>query len=240
MLNPPLPNLAVGDVLTRVARGNCSILQRMVVAVDASQSMWRKDWFPNRYAGVCAAATALIREKAMATPQDQMGIVLFGSIATVAHRMAPCGQYAHSLCGCLPQLRCLGGTNLSAALSRGQEVLEGRFDMPVGTMASRASSWWRRLSAISPPPPKSQAVMVLLTDGRDGEGSAYQQVGQRIKQQGTIICVLAIGKTPDAVDEKGLKALASRDARGNPLYSFITDTPTLVNKFKELGQLQRI
>jgi len=55
----------------------------------------------------------------------------------------------------------------------------------------------------------------------------------------TIECI-GIAGTPESVDERTLKKIASIDENGNPRYYFIKDTSELVRKYESMAHHLRV
>ena len=76
----------------------------------------------------------------------------------------------------------------------------------------------------------------MLTDGEHNGLSNPEKVADRLKNAGVIIDCIGIGGTPNDVDEKLLKKIASRDRNGSIRYCFIGDQQALIRKYETLAR----
>lgn len=75
----------------------------------------------------------------------------------------------------------------------------------------------------------------MLTDGEHlGDGNPVN-IAKRLKSIGVTIDCIGIGGSPDDVDERLLRQIASRDADGSIRYCFIGDQEQLIQKYQTLA-----
>ena len=78
--------------------------------------------------------------------------------------------------------------------------------------------------------------VVLLSDGEDQANQDPWGAAKQLKAAGNhIVHTIGIAPTPDKVDEKLLRAIASTGAQGEPLYRFIWDRDSLIEHYGPLG-----
>ncbi len=94
------------------------------VLIDFSGSMFCDDYKPTRKDGAIEANIKLIETKAKLHPQDQVGIIGFGSNAQVIHRNVPVGEDGVNLCRYLRKNKLsLGGTDFNKTLKLAERCL---------------------------------------------------------------------------------------------------------------------
>ncbi len=212
----------------------------LVLVVDVSGSMNRKDWSLSRLHGAKAACQALLERKHTLRPRDRVGLVTFGDEGKV--RMAPT-QVAtgrKEISTAIKALKTGGGTEMSAGLKTAGRLL--------GSTFSPKDSFWTDPIAwlLSPfitrdnasPGPESRGDnrrIILLTDGHNTGGTPPVRIAEQLKDSGIAIDCIGIGGSPGDVDEKELKAIASLDDNGKPRYWFIGQPAELIQTFKSLA-----
>jgi Ca-activated chloride channel family protein len=175
----------------------------IIFAIDTSRSMLTADVKPNRL----TRAKLAIDDFAKKLDGDAVGIVAFAGTAFLACPVTlDYGAFHESLAAVDTSTIPRGGTNISAAIQAGQAALRRR--------------------------PGSDKIMILVTDGEDLEGSAFEAAEAAAKADGIKIYTVGVGTAagdlipiPPAygggfvkdetgafvrsrLDEQGLKAIA--------------------------------
>ena len=175
----------------------------IIFAIDTSRSMLTPDVKPNRL----TRAKLAIDDFAKKLDGDAVGIVAFAGTAFLACPVTlDYGAFHESLAaidtGTIPR----GGTNITSAIQAAQAVLRRR--------------------------PSSDKILILVTDGEDLEGSAFEAAQAAAKADGIKIFTVGVGTTAgdfipipteqgggfvkdetgafvrSRLDEQGLKAIA--------------------------------
>jgi Mg-chelatase subunit ChlD len=173
--------------------------------IDASRSMLAKDWPPSRLGAGKDAALRFIRRLADKERDARVFIIAFGDTAKLCCRALPVTDLA-GLESCIKRIRCMGSTNVRAALRSALHQLQGAMG------------------------PKQ---VVLLTDGHN-TGSCPRAVAESVRQLGILECV-GIGGSPDEVEEELLREIASVAPNGSKRYRWIGDKEGLVAHFEQLA-----
>ncbi len=179
----------------------------LVLAIDTSGSM--DGPFAGGTSKLAAAVRAganLILNKIKVDPLDEVGIVSFTDKASVESAPLPCGAHKNELIQILQRLTADGGTDIDAGLRAAGDCLDfGRAGVT------------RRI--------------VLLTDGHGGEPI---RTVRSLKARGVVFDIIGVGDTPEAVNEKELRAIASVVA-GELRYRFIKHAQALVTHYTGLA-----
>jgi len=152
------------------------------------------------------AGTNLVFNKAKIDPLDEVGLISFTDHASVDFPLAACCSSKNDIIRALRNLSAGGGTDLDA-----------------GLRAADASLPWGRAD-ITP-------RIVMLTDGNGGHPI---RTANSLKSRGAVLDIIGVGESPKGVDEKLLRAIASRVA-GELRYRFIKDQAALVTRFTTLA-----
>ena len=99
----------------------------------------------------------------------------------------------------------------------------GGTDINEGLKTARDSFDWNRNNVVR--------RIILLTDGHGGQPL---KTSEELKSRGVIIDVIGIGSTPEGVDEKLLRKVASV-IEGEVRYRFIADSLTLTRTYTQLA-----
>jgi len=232
------------DFVDPPASSDREYVERMILVLDHSGSMDKTDWKPSRLRGAIAAADALIDVKARRHPDDEVGIVTFSSNAVIIHQPVPVRSGEASLKRALRSIAAEGFTNITAGLAEAYKHLsEKQSDDQLGRGRFDPGTWVGRLLGTSP----SGATLhheahdstvrrvVLLTDGEHNCGRSPQPLAAKLKARGILIDCVGIGGSPNEVDEKCLRAIASQNGDGSVRYCFIGDKAALIKKFEQLA-----
>ena len=206
--------------------------ERLIVAIDVSSSMDQDDWKPTRLEAVKEATAALIEQKRRIAPEDEVAIVTFDDEAQVMCQPVAVNSGTHQLYQAIGAIQLGGCTNMRAALTVSQGLLQRR---------ARKSMIDRWLPDPSIRSDERRLRIVLLTDGYHNDGRSPKAVATKLKRDNVCIDCIGIGGDPSAVDEDLLKAIASKQADGvTPRYVFIGDKGELIQKFEQLaGRIAR-
>jgi hypothetical protein len=212
----------------------------MYVLTDFSPSMEATDYEPTRIEGAILAIKEFIATKAEFYPRDMVGLIGFDDKAHILHRHVQIGLSGQSLLQALRNSTELDdpGTNFTAALLLAERCLSGKDCHRPG---QKITSYLKDL-LFEPEPQKTGQIdrkcakrIILLTDGQHNGGGSPARAAQSLKEAGVVIECIGIAGCPDDVDEKRLRAIASRDKQGDPLYSFIGDTRQLIKKYESMA-----
>ena len=211
----------------------------VVTLIDLSPSMDFTDYEPSRLHGAILANTKLIQRKAQCHPDDRMGIIGFWGRAVLLHAMVHLNKGLHSLCRALNAPQGGESTNFTAAFKLAEKCLFPQtFQMNGGFLSWMFSPFFQELdvdrSTTSNSSPGLKRI-ILLTDGDHNQGPSPLTVVAGLKQKGVVIDCIGIGGSPEDVDEKLLKQIASPDHNGMPRYCFINDTDELIRKYQSMA-----
>jgi len=179
----------------------------IVLVLDVSGSMDTADYPPNRLEAAKIASFEFVKEKIAKNPLVRIGVVSFSDIGKVASNIVSARDYINPLYSSIRKLRIGGGTDISIGLEYAYNLLQ------------RDSNF----NAIR--------RIILLTDGHGGNPI---RLSKDIKSKGIIIQIIGIGGSPNSVNEKLLKKVASI-VQGEIQYRFIGDKRALVEHFKNLA-----
>jgi Mg-chelatase subunit ChlD len=177
-----------------------------MILLDASGSMEKKDWKPNRLAGAIASADAYVNQLAIDDPDACVAVILYSTIANMVISLTP-ARHFEKINLHLGRIRSGFTTNITAALEE----------------ACRICS-------------KTQGTnqVVLLTDGFHNFGLSPKKAADKLRKYATIECVGIGGKETD-VDSTLLKYIASSRPDGTKRYRWIGEKETLVRHFRNLA-----
>ena len=216
----------------------------VMILIDLSPSMDDDDWKPTRKAGAIKANIELIKAKARCHPSDMIGIIGFAGAARVLHDPVCLSGGIKSLQKALKNPSgCRGGTNFTAALELAQERFLGRKTGHTSNFISRmlaellyeADTPVTRRTKQHQNNGKDLKRIILLTDGEHNQGGSPLNVASGLKNAGVVIDCIGIGGSPQDVDEKLLKQIASRNPDGSIRYCFIGDQQQLLRKYETLA-----
>jgi len=221
------------------------LFEIIIIIIDLSGSMEIDDWKPSRKVGAVKANKKLIQVKAQYHPQDQVGIIGFGTKAILIHDLVRLDSGADSLCRVLENTPSMGYTNFNAALKLAESCIFGRsvihnksdrkglsgvFSNLLYGPVKRSSYQIKENSTDS----KILKRIVLLSDGGHNKGKSPLPLASRIKRAGVVIDCIGIG-AKDAVDEDLLRKIASQNPDGSIRYCFIGDQQELIKKYENLA-----
>lgn len=179
------------------------------LVLDVSGSMEASDYPPSRFAAAKKAAIGFLQKCAEQTPDALVGVVFYGSEATVAARLLPARSHQDQLLRAIEDGEIAGSTDIpSGLLAAGNEFVAGG-------------------AGLNP-------AIVLLTDGHSNSGTDPVGAATQLKRAGIRLDIIGIGGSPSQVNEHELKQMASV-FEGQLRYWFIRDNATLVRKFEALA-----
>lgn len=223
-------------------------LEFLLTLIDLSPSMEDDDWKPSRKAGAVRANIELVKLKARNHPRDMVGVIGFGSYAKILHAPIKLADGVRSICDSLMHIPNPNGTNFTAALTMAEDCFRSTSRPLKNNVAG--SRLIRALSGLFYEPDQhahsstrelcisTEMIrrIIMLTDGEHNGFSNPEKVADRLKSAGVIVDCIGIGGTPNDVDEKILKKIASRNRDGSIRYCFIGDQQTLIRKYESLAQ----
>jgi len=223
------------------------LFEILITIIDLSASMDTKDWKPSRKAGALEANKQLIRVKARYHPQDKIGIIGFGTEAELLHEPVCVDDGADSLFEVLESPPCMGSTNFTAALELAESWLFGSTKPP--RKHSTRKGFARFLSELlyGPALQSTEDIrvyssagnvvkrLIMLTDGHHWDGPSPLRAAGRLKEAGVIIDCIGIGGSPEDVDQKILRKIASCNPDGSVRYCFIGEQQDLIRKYENLA-----
>lgn len=185
-----------------------------VYLVDISDSMKATDYHPSRLGAAQSGALELLRRRIATGIEGRVGVGAYNQMG-----FPVCPLTALNLSSvveaAINSLEARGGT----AMATGLEVAEHLFTQAQGAAMRRE--------------------IVMLSDGHNQSGADPREVADRLKASGCKIRTIGIGGNEKAVDAELLTAIASLDADGRPMYSFIANRDGLLRHLSEIGGLTR-
>ena len=223
-----------------------SIPEFLMALIDLSPSMDDNDWKPTRRAGAINANIQLIKAKAGLHPNDMLGIIGFYDKAKVIHQPIQLGNGIDSLISALQSPIGGGGTNFTAALKLAEDRLFGNVKPASNKGCNVISKMITNFLYVPQGSPDEDTNnysgkgnylrrIIMLSDGEHNGGGSPETVASNLKNAGVIIDCIGIGGSPEDVDEKLLKKIASRNPDGSVRYCFIGDQQKLLRKYKTLA-----
>ncbi|HAH31886.1 MAG TPA: hypothetical protein DCL44_06185 [Elusimicrobia bacterium] len=185
--------------------------EAVILLLDISGSMSEDDYPPNRIEAMKEAALEFIKRKHEDSPDDQVGIITFGSSANIRCALIPVSIGYEKLRDAVQAIEIDGATEMVAGLKE----------------AGRAMSpgWLREI-------PQSRRIIVLSDGGNTGNGNPVK-VAAALKAEGVVIECVGIGDRA-ALDEDTLRKMASIYNR-KVLYRWIGDRENLERHFREMS-----
>ena len=180
-----------------------------VLVLDVSGSMLEDDYKPTRLDGAKAASCAFLKKLQRARPKSMAALISFGSKGKIEYHPVSVGKGLAHIEARVRGLKGDGCTNMASGLRLAARII-GKCP---GARAPR---------------------VLLLTDGHANEGGDPEPVAVRLKQHGVQLDIIGIGGSPQEVNEKQLKRMASVVDRRRR-YWFIKSVPMLVKKFEALA-----
>jgi len=193
--------------------------------IDVSGSMSSDDYPPTRVGAAGDASLAFLRESAARGGADhQAGVVTFntrGRLALPPTDIRRIGAFE----SVFDELDGDGGTDFSAGLREVRAALD---------CGGGAGLMGRLLAKVKPAAVDPSVVrhVVFLSDGHSFAKSSAKSTAKELREAGVILETVGIGGSPEDVDERLLKAMASKDEQGEPRYRFIGDRQALLVEFK--------
>jgi len=214
--------------------------EMLLSLIDLSPSMDWNDYEPSRKAGAIKANIELLKLKLEFSPQDMMGIVGFGDDAKLLHPLVCLSTGSASLRKALkdPQGSC--GTNFTSALKLAKSHLfscdSTMTDEPLLSRILSMAFLEPADQSECPDDSKMLRRIIMLTDGEYNRGGSPLKIASELKSRGVVIDCIGIGGSPEDIDERVLKQIASRNPDGSIRYSFIGDQGKLIKKYRSLAQ----
>jgi Mg-chelatase subunit ChlD len=177
-----------------------------IIIIDASGSMFSKDWKPSRLKAAQEAAKAFAERLMSEDPDAYIAVIAYGSCATLLIELTA-ARKLNRLFEAIDSISDLGSTNITAGLEIASHLLESN---------------------------RSLGQIVLLTDGHHNTGHNPKSTSDKLKELAIIECI-GIGGTPKDVDERLLKYIASSYPDGSKRYRWIGDKEKLVQHFHNLA-----
>jgi len=171
--------------------------------VDCSGSMAEAfDGDTSKIEAASRAGVNLVLHKHRIDSMDEIGVTTFTSSARLRLDFGPVANNKPRIIECLQSLDADGGTDLEAPLR-----------------LRSADFAWDRQDVVR--------RIVMLTDGHGGDP---EKSAAALKQRGVLIDVIAIGPSPNEVNEEVLRKIASPGQ-----YRFVRDQRTLVQHYTQLA-----
>ncbi|WP_309400009.1 vWA domain-containing protein [Cerasicoccus maritimus] len=171
------------------------VIKHTVFALDCSESMLQRDYFPSRLGGAALVTRTLHQDLLQKSHTESIGVVAFGSEAEVVCPLTSPNK-CEDLREAVESLSGMGKTNLSLGLMLAAKLLEQ--------------------SGIN-----SHAQILLLSDGWHDEGRLDPvDASNKIAAMGITIGCIGIAGDPGSVDVNRLQKIASPTKTGRR-YCFI-------------------
>ena len=182
-----------------------------VLLIDVSPSMSYTDYPLSRLYAAQNAAIQYCRALAENEPDAAVALISFSYSARVESYLSRLKTDSYQLETKIRGLQTSPSTNIGAGLS----------------------SALYELSSLNL---DTQKEIILLTDGENNRGSKHSihKIANELKSIGTSISTIGIGGSPEEVDERLLKQIASTE-NGQPRYWFIDNADELQRRFQKLA-----
>ena len=196
--------------------------------IDCSGSMIENDYPPTRLEAAKSACLELVQVTAKQRPNDLVGIIGFDSDADLVVPLTPVTN-THAFHAGIQPLQPGYTTDFANALELASQVFAAQ-----PNSAQPRSNFLRRQQ------PKHNRRIIFLSNGHhNGRGTPLSAVSM-LKSSGIVIECLGIGGTPQDVDERLMKLIASTGPNGKPMYRFINDRKALLQEFRKKALLKVI
>jgi len=217
--------------------------ETLLMLMDISDSMLAHDIRPSRMEAAINANEEIIKVKSRHYYDDKIGIIVFQksaklvSFPTFASKIGNVKHFIDEI----GDEDMEGGTDFVAPLKLAYQCFFGVNLKKENSFLSRALSnlFCESVDDNTVPPIDTSGTIkriILLTDGEHLGDDNPVRIATRLKDAGVIIDCIGIGGTPQNVDEKLLKQIASRNFDGSIRYCFIGDQETLIRKYNSLAQ----
>lgn len=188
-----------------------SSTKNAVLVLDASPSMDSTDWKPSRLRAAKKAAREYVTRLASDAPNTLVAVVAFSGNAQVVCPPTPACN-ARRLHRAIDRIETSSSTNITAGLKETDRLLRGT---------------------------KGACQVVLLTDGHHNGATSPGKIAKAVRAVATLE-IVGIGGSPEDVDERLLKRIASKYPDDKPRYRWIGEKERLVKEFQNLaGRLAR-
>ena len=219
--------------------------ETLLTLIDLSGSMEITDLKPTRRVAAIKANKEIIKVKGRQHPTDKIGVIGFQRSAKLLLAPAPPSKIV-DLEKAIDNARLGGGTDFVAPLKLAYSYFGGKATTTIG------NSFTKTLSSIFFEPGIDKCIsitgrndktikrIILLTDGEHLGRISPIGIASKLKDIGVIIDCIGIGGSPDDVDEKLLKQIASKNPDGSIRYCFIGDQQQLLRKYQSLARHIRV
>jgi hypothetical protein len=177
-----------------------------VIVADASSSMDKKDWKPNRLGAAQEASEAYITRLMNEEPEARVSIIAYNDDAKLILPLTSVSKM-HILEKAIKSIKAKGCTNIASGLSLAYDQLKNSHSI---------------------------GHVVLLSDGWNNTGKNPRTLADKLKVHAVIDCI-GIGGKRSSVDELLLKCIASSYPDGSKRYRWIGDKQKLVRHFHNLA-----
>ncbi|OGR46935.1 MAG: hypothetical protein A2X34_07830 [Elusimicrobia bacterium GWC2_51_8] len=186
--------------------------EAVILLLDISGSMADDDYPPSRLEAMKEAAVKFIERKHTDSPDDQVGIITFGSSAEICCSLVPVRTGYHKLLNAVKAIEIKGTTEMVAGLKEAGRAI--------------APGWFRKVSV-------SRRIILLSDGGHSGIGNPVK-VAASLKAEGIIVECVGIGDR-ELLDEDTLRKIASIHNKRGVLYRWIGDRENLERHFIEMS-----
>lgn len=178
-----------------------------IIIIDRSYSMSDEDYPPSRLQAAIDAAIEYVKVLSKQMVKTAIAVVSFGFDSKLI--LPPTDIIKlQKITNALRSIGTHGGTNIGTGFEMAEKLLTKY-------------------------PPAQKKQIILLTDG---VGNCPLEIPENIKLcHNTVIDVVGIGGSPENVDEKFLRKIATTDPDGTCHYRFIEDTQKLKQHYHKLA-----
>jgi len=206
-VNKTFGQTAAGPMPGTMAGADPNQREHTTLVIDRSGSMGEEfDQGENKMVAAARGAINLILNKARIDPDDEIALVAFNSRGRVLLPFQPLRTHKRAMIQALQSLSPDNGTDINKGLKEARNLFD-----------------WSRQDVVR--------RVVLLTDGHGGRP---EKTAEALKEQGTVVDVIGVGDTPENVNERLLRQIASR-VGGQLRYRFIKDHQTLLAHYTRLA-----
>ena len=182
-----------------------------ILVLDVSGSMLSMDCGSSRLEVSAEASQKYVRKRLERSPRDRVAIVTFNLRGKTVLTLTNV-RHLNKIENRLSQLKADGGTDIAKGLKKANGLFAR--DLKQHPVTAR----FRRV--------------LLLTDGQGGEPLIW---ANHLKGAGVLIDVIGIGGTPDEVNERLLRLVATTDGNNFVHYWFFHDTQKLIDHYEKLA-----
>jgi len=198
---------AAGPPPATLTKGDPNQREHTTLVMDRSGSMGEEfDEDENKMVAAIRGGINLVLNKAKLDPDDEIALVAFNSRARALLPFQPLRTHRREMIRALQSLTPDNGTDINEGLKAARKLFD-----------------WSRQDVVR--------RVVLLTDGHGGRP---EKTAEALKEQGTVVDVIGVSDTPENVNERLLRKIASR-VGGQLRYRFIKDHQTLLAHYTRLA-----